>query len=600
MDIESMKTEELKNLCDNLRKKIIDTVLENGGHLGSNLGVVELTVALDKVFNFKKNKILFDVGHQAYVYKILTDRKEKFNTLRRLNGIGPFLDPEESEYDNFISGHAGSGLSAGCGIAVANPDKKIIVIVGDASIANGHSLEALNNMVNLKNIIVILNDNDMSIGKSVGCLSKFFSRMLLSRAYLAIRKDVKNITNKGNIRKKVHDTLGKAEHKFKNIFLPGSIAENIGFKYFGVIDGHNIEQLISVFQSVDKMEGPIFVHVKTKKGKGYLPAEENRERFHGVSPYNPLSNMKKITTSNILGEELYSFAKKDSDVVAVSAGMVSGTGLRKFFDDFPKKSFDVGIAEGHGVTFSAGLAKSGKKPYFAVYSTFLQRAVGQLIHDVSLQNLPIRLCIDRAGLVGQDGKTHHGLYDISILLSIPNFTILSPTNKKEMREMLEYSLNIKNPIAIRYNKGYLFEKEFDFKFEIGKWHEVVKGEKNLYIATGNMLEEILLINDELISKNMGGTIVSAGSIRPFDEEYIKKEFMKYDNIFVLEEGFIKNGFGTEILEFLNENNINKRLHKIGITKGKIIHGEREELLKLYGLKGKNLFKYIEGKINEGD
>jgi len=600
MNIKNFKIDELNSLCEELRKKIIDVVLTNGGHLASNLGVVELTVALDKVFDFKKNKVLFDVGHQSYVYKLLTGRDKNFDTLRKLHGIGPFLDPEESDYDNFISGHAGSALSAACGIAVANPNDKVIVIVGDASIANGHSLEALNNMINLKNMIVILNDNDMSIGKSVGCLSKFFSKMILSKTYLTLRKDVKNITNKGNVRKKVYDILGKTEHKMKNIFLPGNIPENIGFKYFGVVDGHNIEQLISIFQEAKDMEGPIFIHVKTKKGKGYLPAEENKEKFHGISPYNSNGNVEELTTSKILGEELSKYAEKDEDIIGISAGMVSGTGLKNFFEKYPKRSFDIGIAEGHGITFAAGLAKCGKKPYFAIYSTFLQRGIGQLIHDVSLQNLPIRLCIDRGGIVGQDGKTHHGLYDISFLLSIPNFIILSPTTKKEMREMIKFSLDVQNPIAIRYNKGLICDKEYDFKFQVGKWNEVVKGDKYLYIATGNMLEELLMVENELISKKINGTIVSAGSIKPFDEEYIKEEFNKYEHIFVLEEGYIKNGFGSEILDFLNENNINKKIHKIGVVCGKIPHGKRGELLELCELRGKNLVENIEGKINESN
>ncbi|MDP0489152.1 MAG: 1-deoxy-D-xylulose-5-phosphate synthase [Fusobacterium sp. JB020] len=600
MNIENMQVDELNNLCKGLREKIIDVVLKNGGHLASNLGVVELTVALDRVFNFKENKILFDVGHQAYVYKLLTDRKNNFNTLRKLDGVGPFLDPEESEYDNFISGHAGSALSAACGMAVAYPNKKIIVVVGDASIANGHSLEALNNMINLKNMIVVLNDNDMSIGKSVGCLSKFFSKMLLSKTYLSLRKDVKSIINKGNLRKKVHDTLGKAEHRIKNILLPINIPQNIGFKYFGVVDGHNIEQLVSIFEETKEMEGPIFVHVKTKKGKGYLPAEENKEKFHGVSPYNPNKNINEVTTSKIFGEELSKYAKNDEDIMAISAGMVSGTGLKNFFTKYPSRSFDIGIAEGHGVTFAAGLAKSGKKPYFAVYSTFLQRGVGQLIHDVSLQNLPIRLCIDRAGIVGQDGKTHHGLYDISFLLNIPNFIVLSPTTQKEMKEMIKFSLDVKQPIAIRYNKGWVCDKEYNFKFQLGKWNEIIKGTDNLYIATGNMLEELLMVKDKLISKNLSGTIVSAGSIRPFDEDYIKNEFKKYKNIFRLEEGYIQNGFGTEIIDFLNENNIKKQVHKIGINNGKISHGERGELLQLCGLRGESLVRNIEGKINESN
>lgn len=598
MDLENKNISELTDLCSEIRKQIIDVVLKNGGHLASNLGIVELTVALKKIFKFDEDKILFDVGHQSYVYKILTDRNNNFDTLRTIGGISPFLDPEESSYDCFISGHAGSALSAGSGIAVANPNDRVIVVIGDASIANGHSLEALNNMINLKNIIVILNDNDMSIGKSVGCLSRFFSKMMLSKTYFNLKKDVKNITNKGNIGKLVQDTLGRAEHSIKSFFMPLSISENIGFKYFGVIDGHNLEELISVFEKVKLMEGPIFIHVKTKKGKGYLPAEEDREKFHGVSPYNPFKKEGEKIYSDVFGDKICDLASKDKNIVAISAGMVKGTGLKKFFEDYKDRAFDIGIAEGHGITFAGGLAKYEKKPYFAIYSTFLQRGIGQLIHDISLQDLPIKLMIDRAGIVGEDGKTHHGLYDISFLIAIPNFLVLAPTTKKEMEEMMEFSLDCSHPLAIRYSKGNIFDIENDGAFEIGKWREIENsGGDNLYIATGSMLKEILDIKEKLIERKLLGTIVSAGSIMPFDCEYIEKNFEKYKNIFILEEGYEKNGFASEIINFINEKGIIKKIHKIGIENGSIPHGKRNQILELCGLRGERLLKRIEGKIN---
>lgn len=597
MDLSNLNIKDLKELCDKLRTKIIDVVLKNGGHLASNLGIVELTVALRKVFDDKNTKILFDVGHQSYVYKILTDREDRFDTLRTFGGIGPFCDPKESHYDNFISGHAGSALSAGVGLAVGNPKDKIIVIVGDASIANGHSLEALNNMVNIKNMVVILNDNEMSIGENVGGLSKFFSRMILSKAYMSIRKDVKNIIGKGNFGKKLSNTIKRAEHSVKNFFLPVSISENLGFKYFGVIDGHNLEDLISILEKVKVEEGPIFVHIKTQKGKGYKPAEEEKEKFHGVSPLNPQKKGPQKIYSDVVGESLVELGKVDKDIFAISAGMVKGTGLKEFFEKYPERSFDIGIAEGHGVTFAGGLAKSQKKPYFAVYSTFLQRGVGQLIHDISLQNLPVRFLIDRAGIVGEDGKTHNGLYDISLFITIPNFYLVAPTTEKELKEVLEISRDISNPMAIRYSKENVYNIEDDKKFELGKWREIVKGEKNLFICTGSMLKEILSVKDLLKEKGIDGTIVSAASITPMDESYIKNEFEKYDNIFVLEEAYEVNGFGSKILNYLNDINMNRKVNKIGIEFGEIPHGKRGELMEKYGLRGQTLVDRIEGKLD---
>ena len=597
MDLSNLNIKDLKELCDKLRAKIIDVVLKNGGHLASNLGIVELTVALRKVFDDKNTKILFDVGHQSYVYKILTDREDRFDTLRTFGGIGPFCDPKESPYDNFISGHAGSALSAGVGLALGNPKDKIVVVVGDASIANGHSLEALNNMVNIKNMVVILNDNEMSIGENVGGLSKFFSRMILSKAYMSIRKDVKNIIGKGNFGKKLSNTIKRAEHSVKNFFLPVSISENLGFKYFGVIDGHNLEDLISILEKVKVEEGPIFVHIKTQKGKGYKPAEEEKEKFHGVSPLNPQKKGPQKIYSDVVGESLVELGKVDKDIFAISAGMVKGTGLKEFFEKYPERSFDIGIAEGHGVTFAGGLAKSRKKPYFAVYSTFLQRGVGQLIHDISLQNLPVRFLIDRAGIVGEDGKTHNGLYDISLFITIPNFYLVAPTTEKELKEVLEISRDISNPMAIRYSKENVYNIEDDKKFELGKWREIVKGEKNLFICTGSMLKEIISVRDLLEKKGIDGTIVSAASITPMDETYIKNEFEKYDNIFVLEEAYEVNGFGSKILNYLNDINMNRKVNKIGIEFGEIPHGKRGELMEKYGLRGQTLVDRIEGKLD---
>lgn len=598
MDLDNMKIKDLEKLCEKIRQEIIEVVLENGGHLASNLGVVELTVALKKVFSLKeKNKILFDVGHQSYVYKILTGRAESFKTLRIYKGIGPFLDPKESKEDHFISGHAGSALSAGSGIAFAEPETRVIVVVGDASIANGHSLEALNNMSELKNMVVILNDNEMSIGETVGALSNLFNKMISSRVYLNVKKDINNIINRGKFGKRIKKTLRRAEHSIKNFFLPMSISEDLGFKYFSVPDGHNISKIIDIFEKIKETEGPIFVHIHTKKGKGYKPAEENNEKFHGVGSSYSKRKENEETYSEVLGKKLLSLAKEDESIYAISAGMVKGTGLKGFFERYPKRSIDVGIAEGHGTTFAAGLAKSGKKPYYAIYSTFLSRGIGQLIHDVSLQELPVRFMIDRAGIVGEDGKTHHGIYDISFLLSIPKFTLLAPTTKKEFEEILEFSKDFDKPLGIRYSKDIAIDIENQEKFKIGKWKQIKKGYKYLYIATGSMLKEILDVENLLKEKSINGTVISAASIKPMDTEFIDKSFKEYDSIIVLEESCITNSFGSQIINYLNDNNINKKIIKIGIETGEIPHGKRGILLEEYGLRGKKLVERIEGKIN---
>lgn len=602
-DIKNASVDDIKNIAKNIRKKLIETVSKNGGHLSSNLGIVELTLALYKVFNFPEDKLIFDVGHQSYVHKLLSGRDKNFNTLRQRNGIGPFTDPKESEYDPFIAGHAGTALSAGAGIAMADPKNKVIVVIGDASISNGHSLEALNNIggQKLKNLIVILNDNEMSIGKNVGSLSKFFGKFMISEKYMNFRDDVKGFINKVKLAEKVSNTLERMEFSVKNFFLPLSMLESLGFKFFGVLDGHNYEELVSTFNKIKNIEGPIFIHVKTQKGKGYSFAEQDQEKFHGVAPFNIETgdiNSKSVTYSNVFGKKILQLGEQDEDIFVICSGMVKGTGLGEFFKKFPKRSIDTGIAEGHAVTFAAGLASRGKKPYVAIYSTFLQRAYSQLIHDVSLQNLPVRFIVDRAGIVGEDGKTHNGLYDLSIFLTIPNYTVIAPTTSKELEEILDISKNFeKGPLVIRIPREIEYNIEGDTEFKLGKWKEIKNGKNNLFIATGSMLKEILSIEQELEEKGISGSIVSAASIKPLDEEYLLENGKKYKNIFILEEAYEKNSFGSSIMDFYNERDIEVKIHKIGIKEGAIPHGKRDELLREFGLRGENLIKRIEEKID---
>ncbi|WP_407045262.1 1-deoxy-D-xylulose-5-phosphate synthase [Candidatus Cetobacterium colombiensis] len=604
MRVDKEYINKLQKESQEIRDTLIEITSKNGGHLAPNLGVVELTQSIVEVFDLPKDKLLFDVGHQSYVYKLLTGRKEKFNTLRTKGGLGPFSDPKESNFDFFIAGHAGSALSAGAGIAKANPNSKVIVVIGDASIANGHSLEALNNIgENIKNLIVILNDNEMSIGKNVGSLSKFFGKLMLSNAYMSIRKDVRSAISKGKVGNQVKSVLERIEHSVKQFFLPSSISEMLGYQFLGVIDGHNLEELIRTLIVAKEMEGPVFIHVKTEKGKGYQLAEENKEKFHGISPFNPETGEVESggkTYSNIFGSTLVKLAEKDEDIFAVSAAMVKGTGLGEFQNKFENRCVDVGIAEGHAVTFSAGLAISGKKPYIAIYSTFFQRALDQMIHDVGLQNLPVRFVVDRAGIVGEDGKTHQGIHDINMFLTMPNYKVLAPTTGKELEQMIDFSKNYeKGPLVIRFPRGKAFELDENIlePFEIGRWREIKKGKKNLYLATGAMLKEILDIEKELFKKGLDGTIVSCSSIRPLDENFIFNEFSKYENIFTFEDGYERGGFGDEILRFLNEKKMEININIIALDSVAIPHGSRNILLEDYCLRGKKLIERIEGSIN---
>lgn len=584
-----------------IREIIIETVSKNGGHIGPNLGVVELTLAIHSIFNSPKDKILFDVGHQSYVHKLLTGREDKFSTLRQRHGIGPFTDRTESPHDHFISGHAGSALSAGFGIATADKENKVIVIIGDASIANGHSLEALNNMGGrCENLIVILNDNEMSIGNNVGALSNFFSRVMGSKIYLELKDEVEGIVRRGKLGNRIADIIGRVEHGVKTMVAPISISEFLGFKYVGPVDGHSFEELLPALEKAKNLKGPIFLHIKTHKGKGYLPAEENPEKFHGISPFNIESGETpkgETSYSKIFGDKLTEMAADNNDIYALCCGMVKGTGLSDYFDKFKERSYDMGIAEGHTVTFAGGLATQGKTPYVAIYSTFLQRAYGQLIHDISIQNLSVNFILDRAGIVGEDGKTHQGLYDIPYLLTVPNINILAPTTKKELEEVLEFSSTYKGgPLSIRIPRDSAWGYDSP-AFEFGKWKEIEKGNDTLILAVGSMVKEVVNVAEELKTRGICPTIVGISSIRPLDEKYIEENFKKYKNIITLEEGRIKSGFGSFLLEMTNSMDIYKKIFRLGIECDFIPHGKRGELLEEFGLRGKPLVNDIERCVN---
>lgn len=597
MDIKNMSIKEQEEFCKNIRKKLVEVVSANGGHLSSNLGVVELTVALHTVFESPKDVILWDVGHQSYVHKMVTDRMDRIDTIRKKGGLSPFCNPKESIHDHFIAGHAGNTLSAACGMAAVEKDRKIVAVIGDASFANGQSLEAINNIGgNSHNVIVILNDNEMSIGENVGAIFKYMSKMMSSKFYNSLKDDIEGVIRKVVFGKPIADTIKRLEQSVRYFIYPGSISEELGFNYIGPLNGHNLQELETAFKDAKNMKGPIFIHIKTQKGKGYYLAEEDTEKFHGISPFN--ANTGEVCSvggnySKIFGNKLVEMAEKDKNIFAICAGMIKGTGLSEFFKKFPERAYDVGIAEEHAVTFAGGMAVSGAKPVVALYSTFLQRGYDQLIHDIALQNLKVTFVIDRAGIVGEDGATHNGVFDLSYLLHIPNFTVIAPTTASEFERAIEYGVNESSgPCAIRIPKNECYETETPLEFRYGKWNEVRKGSKKLIIAAGSMLKEVMNIEKELNKRGIYPTIVSAAFLKPFDEEYILENILKYEEVYVIEENILKSGFGSSIIEFTNDNEISKKVNRIGVPNEFIEHGKREELLEEMGLCGEKLVRRI--------
>jgi len=600
-ELKNKNLKELYGTCNEIRARLIDVVSKNGGHLASNLGVVELTVALHYVFESPKDKILWDVGHQAYVHKILTGRDEKISNIRKRRGLCPFTNPMESIHDPYISGHAGNALSAAYGIAEVEKESKVIVVLGDAALASGESLEALNNIGgSSKNMIIIINDNEMSIGENVGALSKSLSNAMSTRFYNKLKIDVEYHLRKTKIGRGIANVIKRIENSIRYFLNPAAIFEGLGFNYRGPIDGHNLKKLISTFKSIDYIKEPVIVHVKTKKGKGFAPAEQNKEKFHGIAPFDiktgETSQKKQMSYSKVFGDKLTKLAKADKGIIAISAAMVKGTGLGEFFNTYPDRSYDVGIAEEHAVTFAGGLAIKGKTPVVAIYSTFLQRSYDQMIHDIAILNLPVVFVLDRAGIVGEDGETHQGIFDLSYLGSIPNFTVIAPTNKTELEKALEFAVGRKQgPIAIRIPRAKSYEKLRFENLEYGKWNEVKQGKDVLILAVGSMVQEIIEIDEALKRENIDATIVAAAFVKPLDEKYLLENHEKYSRIISVEENVLKGGFGSSVIEFFNDNKISKPIERIGIPDCFVPHGSREELMIELGLKGQSLEDRIVGR-----
>lgn len=605
IDLRKVNQNDLPRLADEIRNQIIDVISKTGGHLASSLGAVELAIAVHYVLDTPRDKVLWDVGHQAYAHKILTGRRDAFKTLRQLGGISGFPNKDESEYDIFTVGHSSTSISSALGLAAARDlsgtNEKVVAIIGDAALANGMAFEAMNQAGHLKkDIIIILNDNELSISKTVGALSRYLNTIIVNPLYNRIRSDLQVLVKKiPKFGLRTFRAARRFEETVKNLLVPGILFEELGLRYFGPINGHSIDELINNLQQIIKLKGPILLHAVTKKGKGYKFSEEAPTDFHGSRPFDKISGTKsevakKITTyTAAFSKKIVNLAEKRRDIVAVSAAMLPGTGLDKFADKFPDRIFDVGIAEEHAVTFAAALARGGLKPFVAIYSTFLQRAYDQIIHDVCLQNLGVVFCLDRAGLVGEDGVTHNGVFDISYLRHIPNIVVAAPKDAEELGIMMELAATLDEPFSIRYPRGGQLFGLGDIpssritpfrKIELGK-AEILKDGKHLAIFALGSMVGVSFKAAELLSKmGIQATVVNARFIKPLDGELIENLSKRFKKFVTVEEGVISGGFGSAILEFIGRENIKGvELKAIGLPDEFIEHGRREELLRKYNL-----------------
>ena len=600
-DLKKLSRNELASLCNELRTFIIESVSKTGGHLSSNLGVIELTVALHYVFDCPQDKFIWDVGHQTYPHKILTGRKKKMSSLRAMSGISGFPKIAESNYDIFGTGHSSTSISAALGMAEAlkkkNLDHKAIAIIGDGAMTAGMAFEGLNNAGNSKNnILVILNDNDMSISKNVGALNNYLAKLMSGNLYGSIKRSGKAVLS---AIPPVLEFAKRAEEHVKGMVIPGTLFEEFGFNYIGPIDGHDIDALIDTLSNLKALQGPQFLHVATQKGFGYEPAEIDPNKFHGVSQFNPddgtqPSKIKKTTYTDVFGDWIVDMAMIDKKLCAITPAMSDGSGLNKFAEKFPDRFFDVGIAEQHAITFAAGLACEDYKPVIAIYSTFLQRAYDQLIHDVALQNIPMLFAVDRAGIVGQDGPTHSGSFDLSFLRCIPNIVIMAPSNENECRQMLFTGFKFKGISVVRYPRGIgpgSIIKSKMTAMPIGKAEIIKKGKKIALLAFGNMLDEALKVADKI-----NATVVNMRFIKPLDIKLIRDLGSSHKLLVTLEENAISGGAGSAVLEVVSEYNLKCQTLRLGLPDKFVEQGGQEQLRKKYGLDAASIAKSIEKKL----
>jgi len=599
VDLKKLSLKQLPRLAREVRELIIEVVSKNGGHLASNLGVVELTIALHYVFDFTRDKIVWDVGHQTYTHKILTGRKGDFPTLRKYEGLSGFPRREESDYDHFNTGHSSTSISAALGMAVARDynhnDYNVVAVIGDGALTAGLAFEGLNQAGYLKRrLIVILNDNEMSISPPVGAISGYLNQIIRGQAYNRLKRDVETIlTAVPGVGSQMIKFARTIEESIRRVFVPGMLFEELGFRYIGPVRGHNIATLTRTLEQAKQMERPCLIHVVTRKGMGYRPAESNPTFFHGTPPFD-INNGEFIeeesfppSYTSTFAKTMIELARRDERIVCITAAMLEGTGLSTFAKEFPDRFFDVGIAEQHGITFCAGLATQGLKPVAAIYSTFLQRAYDQVFHDVCLMDLPITFALDRAGIVGADGPTHHGLYDLSYLRWMPHIIIMAPKDENELRHMLKTAVETPHPVVVRYPraKGYGVKLDRSLKtLPIGKGEVLREGKEVVILAIGRMVYPSLGAAQRLADDGIEATVVNARFVKPLDEELIIKLASRIPWLVTVEENSLKGGFGSAVLELLEDRGLNRvAVHRIGIPDEIIPHGDTALLLSKYGL-----------------
>ena len=611
-DIKKIEPEAYDALASEIRSFIIESVSEHGGHLASNLGVVELTMALHLCMDFPNDKLIWDVGHQAYTHKLLTGRKEDFSGLRTFGGMSGFPKHKESPCDAFDTGHSSTSISAALGYARARDlkgeDRTVVAVIGDGSLTGGMAYEALNNVSHLKsNMIIVLNDNKMSISENVGGLSKHLTALRTRESYMDFKMDVeKKLKQIPHVGDSVARSVKKSKDSIRQLFVKGGFFEDFGIKYIGPIDGHDIKEMVRVLNALKRLNEPVVMHVVTQKGRGYVPAEQNPSAFHGVGRIDIATGeslaSKSLTYTSVFSKTICRLGKAHPDVVTICAAMPDGTGLTAFKKHFPDRFFDVGIAEQHAVTFAAGLAAGGMHPFVAVYSSFLQRAYDQIIHDVCIQNLPVVFCVDRAGLVGADGETHQGIFDLSYLSMIPNMTVCAPKNKYELYDMLYFAYQYHGPIAIRYPRGSAYEgfKNMRPPIEYGKSELMFEGEKIALVAVGSMVQTAVQVREKLLDKGINATVVNARFVCPLDTECLDRLSRDHQWIVTMEENVLKGGFGEACGDYLLAKHEDVRLIHVGVPDVYVEHGGVDQLKKTLHMDADSIVERICSAMSDAD
>lgn len=604
-DIKHIPVEQFPQLAEEIRQFLLEHLSKTGGHLASNLGAVELTMALHYVFQLPEDKIIWDVGHQSYTHKILTGRKEGFEQLRMLGGMSGFPKRSESACDAFDTGHSSTSISAGVGYVCARDlqkqDYHVISVIGDGALTGGMAYEALNNASSLKkNFIIILNDNEMSISENVGGISSYLSNMRTAEGYHGLKTGVKNSLNKiPGIGPAAVKQIHKTKDTIKRLVIPGMFFEDMGITYLGPVNGHDCHRMIQVFQEAKKVQGPVLIHVKTEKGRGYDPAMRHPARFHGTSAFDlehglPISNSGKANYTDIFSTVMRKFGDREEKVVAVTAAMPDGTGLKRFRNMFPERFFDVGIAEEHAVTFAAGLALGGMIPVVAVYSSFLQRAVDQIIEDVCLQNLHVIFAVDRAGLVGSDGETHQGCFDLTYLSMIPNMTVMAPKNKWELSDMMKFAVKYDGPIAIRYPRGEAYDGLEEYREPVIKGHSEViyEGKKIGLLAVGSMVKTAVQVREMLLQDKINPTLVNARFVKPLDKKMLDRLAKEHKILVTMEENVATGGFGSQVTDYMQREHPEVKILTIALPDSFIEHGNPEKLKEKAGIDAVSVYKKI--------